>query len=84
MRRERVLIVEDDESLAIASRRILCDGFDVVVVGTLTAARIALGEGELAALVVDVGLPDGIGLHLLPEHRNADGTRASSAPETDR
>ncbi len=69
VRRERILIVDDDESLAHASRRILGDEFDVVVVNTVAAARTALGEGELDALVVDVGLPDGSGLDLSLELR---------------
>lgn len=69
MRREGILIVDDDESLAHVSRRILGDEFDVVVVGTFAAARNALGEREFDALVVDVGLPDGSGLDLLLELR---------------
>lgn len=69
VRRERVLIVDDDESLAGAGKRILSDDFEVVVVGTLGAARTALGDVELDALVLDLGLPDGSGLELLRELR---------------
>jgi len=69
VRRERVLIVEDDASLALACRRILGEEFHVVVANTVAAARASLVDGELDALVMDVGLPDGSGLDLLHELR---------------
>ncbi|TAN40122.1 MAG: response regulator [Nitrospirae bacterium] len=71
-RRERVLVVEDNEAFVAATKRILGDaGFDVVVAGTLREARVSLQDSELDALVADVGLPDGSGLELLRELRGA-------------
>ena len=69
VRRERVLVVDDDASLAAASQRVLADDFEVVVAGSLDAARRALGEGEFDALTLDIQLPDGNGLDLLRELR---------------
>ena len=69
LRKERVLVVDDDESLANTSRRILGDDVEVMVVGTAAAGRAALGDGEFDALVLDLGLPDGSGLDLLRELR---------------
>jgi hypothetical protein len=69
IRRERVLLVDDDQSLAFASRRLLRDEFDVVLADTVAAARAVLADEALDALVVDVGLPDGSGLDLLGELR---------------
>ncbi|MBL0216707.1 MAG: response regulator [Myxococcales bacterium] len=69
-RKERVLVVDDDESLAAATTRILGNaGFDVVVAGTLAAARKALDAGDLDALVADVRLPDGDGFELIRDLR---------------
>ncbi len=69
IRRERVLLVDDDEQLARSGRRTLSDNFDVVAVDSLGAARTALAETEYDALVLDLGLPDGNGLELLRELR---------------
>jgi PAS domain S-box-containing protein len=69
-RRERLLLVEDDEKQAEASKRTLgAEHFDVAVVDTLAGARRALDGGEFDALLLDVGLPDGSGLDLLRELR---------------
>ncbi|MFI5306848.1 MAG: response regulator [Polyangiales bacterium] len=68
----RVLLVDDDEVLAQVSSRVLSEaGFDVVVATTLATARHVLSQGDLDALVSDVGLPDGSGLDLLRQLRGA-------------
>jgi EAL domain-containing protein (putative c-di-GMP-specific phosphodiesterase class I) len=69
LRKERVLIVDDDKALSDASRRILDDGFEVLVVHTAAVARAALVDGDFDALVLDIDLPDGSGLDLLRELR---------------
>jgi EAL domain-containing protein (putative c-di-GMP-specific phosphodiesterase class I) len=50
---------------AAASRILRTGGFEVVVAGTLTAARQALATSSFDALVADVELPDGSGFDLL-------------------
>jgi two-component system, OmpR family, response regulator len=62
----RVLLVEDDPVLASAVRDYLVrDGCVVDAVGTLAAARACVPAPH-AAIVLDLGLPDGSGLALLP------------------
>lgn len=63
---ERVLVVDDEPDLAAA----LCDalarhGFTPSAVGTLGAAREAVHSVEL--ILLDLGLPDGDGLHACAE-----------------
>ncbi len=62
----RVLLVEDDGDLAPALRDYLTrDGNAVDVAGSLREARACLAA-PYAAVVLDLGLPDGSGLALLP------------------
>jgi CheY-like chemotaxis protein len=63
----RILIVEDNERLAAALARIASRHGAVTIVHTASDARSALLEasGAYAALVIDVGLPDGSGLDLI-------------------
>jgi EAL domain-containing protein (putative c-di-GMP-specific phosphodiesterase class I)/CheY-like chemotaxis protein len=71
---ERVLLVEDDRSVAEIGARILRrSGLQVTVAHTLAAARRALAGAEFDAVVSDVGLPDGSGFDLL---RYTPGTNA--------
>jgi two-component system OmpR family response regulator len=62
----RILLVEDDPMLGSAIREFLArDSHVVDCVATLSAARACL-PGDYAVVVLDLGLPDGSGLALLP------------------
>ena len=68
----RILIVEDDETLAdglFAGLRL--HGFTPELTGTCDDAQLALGNGEFSAVVLDLMLPDGSGLDLLKRWRAA-------------
>jgi DNA-binding response OmpR family regulator len=65
----RILLVEDDPSLASAVRDYLTrEGYAVDPVARLAAARACL-PGSYDVVVLDLGLPDGDGLSLLPAVR---------------
>jgi len=65
----RVLLVEDDPALGSAVRDYLArDGHAVDWVERAGTARACL-PGNYAAIVLDLGLPDGDGLALLPDIR---------------
>jgi len=62
----RVLLVEDDPVLASAvSEHLTRGGYAVDVAPTLAVARACV-HAPYAAVVLDLGLPDGSGLSLLP------------------
>ncbi len=62
----RVLIVEDDETLADGlSVGLRLQGFTPELVTNCADAREALAQGGFSAVVLDVMLPDGSGLDLL-------------------
>ncbi|OJY63094.1 MAG: DNA-binding response regulator [Sphingobium sp. 66-54] len=66
----RILIVEDDDVLRdglVAGLGL--DGFEVDAVASCADARAGLDAGDHAAIVLDIGLPDGSGLDLLGEWR---------------
>jgi len=68
----RILIVEDDETLADG----LCaglqlHGFMPELAGTCDDAALAFRNGDFAAVVLDLMLPDGSGLDLLRRWRKA-------------
>lgn len=66
----RLLIVEDDEILADGlAVGLRLSGFTADTVGTLADARHALATSAFAGMVLDVMLPDGLGLELLSELR---------------
>lgn len=68
--RPKVLIVEDEEAVADAVDYALrTDGCLTVRAGTGTAAREALAAGDVALVVLDVGLPDANGFDLCREIR---------------
>ena len=68
----RLLIVEDDPVLADGlSVALGLSGFTADAVGTLADARAALAAGGFAGIVLDIMLPDGSGLDLLAELRQA-------------
>jgi DNA-binding response OmpR family regulator len=62
----KLLLVEDDVNLAKSLEQGFQEnGFEVVRVGTLAAARKRLEEGGVDLVVLDLGLPDGDGLELV-------------------
>ena len=64
---KRLLIVEDEERLRRSvSRYLESHGIEVTQAGSLEEARSYLDAGAFDAVVLDVGLPDGDGLALLP------------------
>lgn len=67
------LVVDDDEGVRRAVKRALSPHGRVDVVGTCAAARLALKARRYDAAVLDVHLPDGVGLDLvdLARERNA-------------
>jgi two-component system KDP operon response regulator KdpE len=63
---DTILVVEDEAPM----RRFLCSaltshGFRVAEAGTLASAERLAAESQLAAILLDLGLPDGDGLTLL-------------------
>src|SRR3954454_6421863 len=68
----RLLVVEDKARIAEALRVALSRaGFAVDAVATVADARAALPLAPYDAVILDLGLPDGDGLDLLTEHRQA-------------
>jgi DNA-binding response OmpR family regulator len=68
----RLLVVEDEARIAEALRVALSRaGFAVDAVASVADARAALPLAPYDAVILDLGLPDGDGLDLLVEHRQA-------------
>ena len=68
----RILIVEDDETLADGLAAGLgLNGFLCEMTGTCADADMAFQHGDFAAVVLDLMLPDGSGLDLLARWRAA-------------
>ena len=66
--RERVLVVDDDPSVALLLARILeAEGYRCVRALSLTEARARLDETAFEVMVCDVRLPDGSGLDLVEQ-----------------
>ncbi|SFN42481.1 DNA-binding response regulator, OmpR family, contains REC and winged-helix (wHTH) domain [Roseovarius lutimaris] len=73
----RVLIVEDDESLADGlSVGLRLSGLTPELVTTIADAREAVTQGGFAAILLDIMLPDGTGLDFLSDLRS----RADTTP----
>src|SRR5260370_25344288 len=69
----RLLIVEDNEELAdLLAKGLQAAGYQADVLSTVEEAASMLHTTFYAALILDLGLPDGDGLGLLRElrHRN--------------
>jgi DNA-binding response OmpR family regulator len=69
----RLLVVEDNEQLAeLLTKALQTSGYEIDVLSNLEEARTVLRTTFYAALILDLGLPDGDGLALLREirHRN--------------
>jgi DNA-binding response OmpR family regulator len=66
----RLLIVEDNIELArLVAAGLLTAGYETDLVGTVGEARDAVRSVKYAAMILDLGLPDGDGLSLLVELR---------------
>jgi DNA-binding response OmpR family regulator len=69
----RLLIVEDNEELAgLLAKGLKTAGYEADVLSTVEEARVVLGTTFYAAMILDLGLPDGDGLDLLREIRQRD------------
>ena len=69
----RLLVVEDNEQLAeLLAKGLQAAGYGTDVLSSLEEASTVLRTTFYAALILDLGLPDGDGLALLRElrHRN--------------
>jgi DNA-binding response OmpR family regulator len=67
----RLLIVEDNEQLAgLLAKGLQKAGYDADIMGTAVEASAALLTMSYAALILDLGLPDGDGLAILRELRH--------------
>lgn len=62
----RVLHVEDDLDIAAIVRVMLEGMADIDLADSLAVARERLGTGDYSLAILDIGLPDGSGLDLLP------------------
>ncbi len=64
----KILIVEDEPQLADSLSRFLeTEGFLCSVARTLREARMKLDSSEYDLVILDLSLPDGSGLRLIPE-----------------
>jgi two-component system, NtrC family, response regulator HydG len=71
--RATILLVEDDQDLALAVKSILeQEGHAVEIAGSLAEARATLDDHLPEIVLMDLGLPDGSGLDLLDEIRATD------------
>jgi two-component system response regulator TctD len=67
----RLLVVEDNEELgALLAKGLQESHFEVDVLTTAADARVALETTRYAALILDLGLPDGDGTSILRELRH--------------
>lgn len=66
----RLLVVEDDPSvLSLLQLSLEQAGYEVAAASTVRAAAQHLGSGRFHLAILDLGLPDGEGLSLLPSLR---------------
>ena len=66
-----ILLVEDDAVLREGLKELFVrDGYQVITAGSVREAKANLTE-EVQAMVMDVGLPDGDGVSLCREWREA-------------
>ena len=63
-----ILIVEDEETARMVVSEFLDDnGYKVQTAGSLTAAREIISQDDTDIIILDIGLPDGLGTQLLTE-----------------
>ena len=68
----RLLMVDDEESFRqLTARELERSGYEVHTAGSLKEAREALATGSFHVVLLDVRMPDGSGLDLLPEIRES-------------
>ena len=68
----RLLMVDDEESFRqLTARELERSGYAVQTAGSLKEAREALSTGSYHVVLLDVRMPDGSGLDLLPEIRES-------------
>ena len=71
---ERILIVDDEALIRKSLNQVLSRrGYEVSVAATAEEARAAFSPGEFALVLLDLRLPDGNGVDLLREFREAQG-----------
>ncbi len=69
---ERILIVDDEALIRKSLRQILVQkGYDAVAAASAAEARSLFKQGEYSLALLDLRLPDGTGLDLLTEFRQA-------------
>jgi len=75
--RRSILLVDDDQATRQAMAKLLIqDGFKVIAVGSIPEALPKLGNQNY--LILDVHLPDGLGLTVLrAAHRNHPNTKVA-------
>jgi DNA-binding response OmpR family regulator len=67
----RLLVIEDNEELAhLLTQRLRAAGYESDLLTTAAEARAAVSTTRYAALILDLGLPDGDGLAILREIRH--------------
>jgi DNA-binding response OmpR family regulator len=67
----RLLVVEDNQQLSdLLTHGLQAAGYEADRLGTFAEARAALSTTRYAALILDLGLPDGDGLSILREIRH--------------
>src|SRR5262249_53567002 len=64
LRRGRVLVVDDDTSIAHAVSRALSSAHEVVIATSAAEARAALGDGNFDVILCDLMMPDETGMDL--------------------
>jgi PAS domain S-box-containing protein len=73
-KRPRILHVEDDPDISTLVANLLRDVADVTPAGTVQSAWDRLKEMDFDLMIIDLGLPDGSGLELLPALRTTTRT----------
>src|SRR5262245_55539645 len=69
----RLLVVEDNEELAqLLTQRLQAAGYETDLLMTAAEAQAAVTTTRYAAMVLDLGLPDGDGLSVLREIRRGE------------
>jgi DNA-binding response OmpR family regulator len=68
----RLAVVEDNPELArLLAQGLEAEGYETDLMSTVAEARAALATTRYAALILDLGLPDGDGLSILREIRQS-------------